>query len=57
MRHIKDPRLATALRYLWRVAFGGKKDPKFTGTQREQDEIDIGKAVWYLQDWLENPAD
>lgn len=44
MRHIGDPRLATAFKYIWRVAFGGKAD----------DREDIAKAMWYLQDWLDN---
>lgn len=44
IRWIKDFRLATAMKYLWRVAFGGKAD----------DREDIGKAVWYQQDWLDN---
>lgn len=45
IRHIHDMRLATAMKYIWRVAFGGKKD------NRE----DIQKAAWYLNDWLQNP--
>lgn len=44
IRHIKDFRLATAMKYIWRVAFGGK----------ENDEQDIRKAIWYLNDWLEH---
>ena len=40
MRHIKDPRLATAFKYLWRVAFGGKTDPNYIATQQEVDERD-----------------
>lgn len=54
MRHIKDPRLATAFKYLWRVAFGGKKDPMYINSQQEQDRRDIQSAIWYLQDWLDN---
>lgn len=46
-RHIKDPRLATAFKYVWRVAFGGKSD------NRE----DIKKAIFYLQDYLDNPVE
>lgn len=42
IRHIRDMRLATAMKYIWRVAFGGK------GNDRE----DIAKAIWYLNDWL-----
>lgn len=56
MRHIKDPRLATALRYLWRVAFGGKRDPKETEQGRQKDVEDIEKAIWYLRDWVTNPT-
>lgn len=53
MRAIKDPRLATAFKYIWRVAFGGKCEPGMEqATQRERDERDINSAVWYLQDWL-----
>lgn len=44
IRHITDFRLATAMKYIWRVAFGGKHD----------DREDIKKAIWYLNDWLEN---
>lgn len=45
IRHIPDMRLATAVKYIWRVAFGGKVN----------DREDIEKAVWYLRDWLDNP--
>lgn len=45
IRHVRDMRLANALKYIWRVAFGGKHD----------DREDIAKAVWYLNDWLDNP--
>ena len=44
IRHIKDGRLFTATKYIWRVAFGGKHN----------DHEDIDKARWYLQDWLDN---
>ena len=44
IRHIPDMRLANAMKYIWRVAFGGK----------DNDHEDIKKAVWYLNDWLEN---
>lgn len=55
MRAIKDPRLATAFKYIWRVAFGGKCEPGMEqATQRERDERDINSAVWYLQDWLKH---
>ena len=46
IRHVRDMRLANAMKYVWRVAFGGKKD----------DREDIEKAIWYLTDWLENPV-
>lgn len=55
MEHIQDPRLATAFKYLWRVAFGGKADPTSVGTQRSRDERDISSAIWYLQRWLSHP--
>ena len=45
IRHIADMRLANAMKYIWRVAFGGKAN----------DREDIEKAIWYLQDWLNNP--
>jgi hypothetical protein len=45
IRHIRDLRLATAIKYIWRVAFGGKAN----------DREDIKKAIWYLNDWLDNP--
>lgn len=45
IRHITDFRLATAMKYIWRVAFGGKNN----------DCEDIEKAIWYLNDWLGNP--
>lgn len=47
IRHVKDMRLANALKYTWRVAFGGK----------ENDREDIKKAIWYLNDWLEHRID
>lgn len=47
IRNVKDMRLANAMKYIWRVAFGGKKN------NRE----DIEKAIWYLQDWLDNKID
>lgn len=46
IRHIRDMRLANAMKYIWRVAFGGKNN----------DREDIEKAVWYLRDWLDNPT-
>ena len=46
IRHIKDMRLANAMKYIWRVAFGGKGN----------DRQDIEKAMWYLKDWLEYPV-
>jgi Protein of unknwon function (DUF3310) len=51
IRWILDGRLYTAMKYIWRVAFGGKtSDP-------QNDREDIGKAIWYLQDWLDNPVE
>lgn len=47
IRHIKDMRLANAMKYIWRVAFGVKWDK----------QEDIKKAIWYLNDWLENSID
>lgn len=44
IRYITDIRLANAVKYIWRVAFGGK----------ENDRQDIEKAIWYLRDWLDN---
>ena len=44
IRWIKDMRLATAVKYIWRVAFGGKDD----------DRQDIKKSRWYLRDWLKH---
>lgn len=46
VRHVPDFRLANAIRYIWRVAFGGKWD----------DNEDIRKAMWYLTDYVENPV-
>lgn len=45
IRYIKDFRLATAVKYLWRVGFGGKAN----------DVEDVNKAVWYAKDYTENP--
>lgn len=47
VRAIPDYRLANAIRYIWRVAFGGKWN----------DREDIEKAVWYLNDFLDNPIE
>lgn len=44
VRHVKDGRLFNAMKYIWRVAFGGKAN----------DREDIQKAIWYLQDWLDH---
>jgi hypothetical protein len=44
VRHITDFRLANAMKYIWRVAFGGK----------DNDNEDIDKAIWYLQDYLDH---
>lgn len=46
IRWIQDPRLANAVKYIWRVSFGGKHD----------DEEDIEKAIFYLRDWLMFPT-
>lgn len=56
MRHIRDPRLATAFKYLWRVAFGGKREPGETREQSEIDRRDLESAIWYLKDYLDNPV-
>lgn len=45
VRTIRDYRLATAMKYIWRVGFSGKWD----------DQEDIRKAMWYLNDFIENP--
>ena len=47
IRWIHDARLANAMKYLWRVAFGGKED----------DVADLNKAVWYIHDALDHPVD
>lgn len=47
IRHITDMRLANAMKYIWRVAFGGK----------DNDREDIQKAIFYLNDWLDNPIE
>jgi hypothetical protein len=46
IRHIRDMRLANAMKYVWRVAFGGKAN----------DREDIQKAIFYLNDFLNNPV-
>lgn len=57
MRAIPDPRLATAFKYIWRVAFGGKCEPGMeASSQRDRDTRDIKSAIWYLQDWVANPV-
>ena len=47
IRWIKDPRLFSAMKYIWRVAFGGKGD----GSKNHED---IQKAIWFLNDYLDN---
>lgn len=47
MRRIKDPRIATVFKYVWRIAFGGKFD----------DDEDAGKGVFYLQDFVGHKVD
>lgn len=42
LRHSTDYDLGQAMKYLWRVMWGGKWD-------RVED---VEKAVWYLNDWL-----
>jgi hypothetical protein len=44
-REVPDFRLGNAMKYIWRVGFGGK----------DNNIEDIKKAVWYLNDWLEHP--
>lgn len=56
-RHIKDPRLATAFKYIWRVAFGGKSEPWDSRTPEEVDARDISSAKWYLEDFLSHPPE
>lgn len=41
LRHSTDYDLGQAMKYIWRVMWGGKNN----------DEEDICKAIWYLQDW------
>lgn len=41
LRHSTDYDLGQAMKYIWRVMWGGKHD----------DREDISKAIWYLQDW------
>lgn len=45
IRHIRDSRLANAMKYVWRIAFGGKDD----------NHADAEKARWYLRDYIDNP--
>lgn len=46
IRHIRDARLANAMKYIWRISFGGK----------ENDRDDAAKAIWYLNDYLDHPV-
>lgn len=46
IRHATHYSLGTAMKYIWRVMWGGKGN----------DRQDIQKAIWYLTDWL-NAAD
>lgn len=48
MRHIKDPRLATAFKYIWRASFKGKNIDN--GGRKE----DVKNAIWYLNDYVVN---
>jgi len=52
MENIQDPRLATAFKYLWRVAFGGKSEPWDARTQSQIDERDLRSAIWYLDRYI-----
>lgn len=47
LEHVQDYRLGTAMKYLWRIAFGGKHD----------SVEDAKKAVWYINRWLEKQSD
>lgn len=47
IEHIRDGRLFTAMKYLWRVAFGGKAD----------NAEDMDKSVWYHNRWKTHPLD
>ena len=49
-RWIKDSRMATAFKYVWRVGFGGKEDDV------DKDREDVQKARFYLQDFWDHPA-
>lgn len=42
IRHATDYNLGAALKYIWRVMWGGKGN----------DVEDIQKSMWYLNDWL-----
>jgi hypothetical protein len=42
LRHATDYDLGQAMRYIWRVMWGGKWD----------NVEDIEKSIWYLQDWI-----
>lgn len=41
LRHSTNYDLGQAIKYIWRVMWGGKHN----------DVEDISKAIWYLQDW------
>lgn len=41
LRHSTDYDLGQAMKYIWRVMWGGKHN----------NIEDIGKAIWYLEDW------
>lgn len=46
-REFDDPRLATALKYIWRVGLAGGKP--------DSDPMrDIRSAIWYLEDYVHN---
>lgn len=56
-RAMRDPRLATAFKYIWRVAFGGKKIEGDVRTQEQIDKRDLESAIWYLQDYINHPPE
>lgn len=48
LRHSTNYDLGQAMKYIWRVMWGGKHN----------DVEDIQKAIWYCQDWLDkHPSD
>lgn len=45
IRHIRDGRIYTAMKYLWRIGLGGGKG---------NDKEDAGKARWYVTDYIDH---